>query len=128
MEVLKYNWKILMKECDGRCNKLIKLLRILTGIEPPLKKYSINISNILKERDNLSYSLNIKEFLLHKNSTNADKCLALYLGSKRNYADYIQYKDSSLPLILVEDEIDLDIMLQNPLINIDEDIINFKYN
>lgn len=129
MKVFFYNWEEIKKASKGKCNDIISLFGILSGYKKNFSRkhfeQAVQINNF---RNKTSFVFNIEDLLSDKRSTTQEKCLVLFLGAKRNYATYLTNKDSSLPIMIVEDILDVNKLKNNPLLEIKGDFIHFKYN
>ena len=123
LNMFKYNWYYLYKYCKGDCNLMLKVLRFFIGEELRDKKaYHIAIKLAKKERT--SFIKDIHGLLADK-ASNQDKCIFLFLASKRNVAEYTLTGNDWLHKALIS--FDINKLKHNTLIEIKSDYIIFKY-
>ena len=127
-KVFKFNWAGVEKAAQGKCKEIIALIGILSGHKKNFSRVQYQKAIDINKMEKTSFALNIEYLLEDKKSTVQDKCLALFLGAKRNYVTYLIDKDSSLPILIVEDILDVDKLKNNPLIEIEGDIIKLNIN
>jgi len=125
LKLLKYNWKYLYKATKGNCSDILSVLKALSGLKIPSQKDRRAIKVMLNgELD--GWILNPEWLLKHKGSTNSEKCVYVYLASKRNYMDYLSAGLTYLPLFVILDEFDETKLMNNCLLTIDKNYIYFK--
>lgn len=124
LKLLKYNWYYLYKATKGDCSYILSVIKALSGIKNPSQRDKKAIRTMLNgELD--GWILNPKWLLTNKESTNSEKCVYLYLASKRNYMDYLSAGVLHLPLFIL-DEFDKSKLMNNCLLKIDKNYIYFK--
>ena len=137
MLIFRYNWLHLKNEAvtifNNRykdvsiCDQIITLVDLMNGTlnnKYTKKQYHASL-RLLADKDKPNFLINASSMLLYDKATIEDKCMLIFLASKRNFADYKLNGITSIPLILVKDylgDYDCD---TNPLLEIDGDIINF---
>ena len=133
VKIFKYNWEGLVKASkylDGsiKCKTIMSLIGILSLHKKNFSRAHYEQALKINALEKSSFILRIDDLLDNSRSTEQDKCIVLFLASKRNYLAYIEHKDSSLPIMIVEDIIDVDKLNNNPLLQVEGDIIKFNIN
>lgn len=127
-KVFKFNWAGVEKAANGKCKEIVSLIGILSGHKKNFSRKEYKQAIEINKLEKHSFALNIIDLLEDRRSTVQDKCLALFLGAKRNYVTYLTNNDSSLPLLIVEDILDVNKLKNNPLISIEGDFIKLNIN
>lgn len=122
--MIMFNWSYLYKYCKKDCNTIIDVLRYLSGIDEITNK-TADIVNKIKDEPKDSYVLDCVGLLTDTTATNQEKCIYIYIASKRNYLDYKMANKDWLNLNLIS--VDIDKIKYNRLLSIKNDIIYFKY-
>jgi len=125
LKLLRYNWKYLYKATKGDCSRILSVLKALSGLKSPSQRDKRAIRQMLNG-DLDGWILNAEWLLNHKESTNSEKCVYVYLASKRNYMDYLTASRRGLPLFVVLGEFDENKLKNNCLLTIDKNIIYFE--
>lgn len=121
LKLLRYNWKILYKKTQGDCKQILSVVKALVGLKKPSQKDKKTITEMVK--GNLDgWILQPKMLLMHRGSTDWEKCIYIELASLRSYEDYVQYGIDTIPLFITDYKVDT-----NCLLEIKEDKIYFKY-
>lgn len=126
IKVFKFNWEGIKKASQGKCKNIVSLVGILSGHKENFSRQHYEQAVKINKLEKTSFVLNVEDLLNDKRSTVQDKCLVIFLGAKRNYLDYIKDKNSSLPIMIIEDILDIDKLNNNPLLSVEGDFINFK--
>lgn len=124
--MLLYNWNVLYKHTKGDCYLIINVLKALIRLKKVNKKEALVIRHMIKiDRD--SWILDPVSLLQDKSSTITEKCVYIYLASKRCYNEYKTHGVDVVPIFLIENEFNLNNLKNNCLLIIEEDYIKFKY-
>lgn len=126
IKLLKYNWNKLYKATNGNCALIISTMKTLVGIKNPSQKEQRVINKMLKARLD-GWIENPTMFLQDKGSTDAEKCVFIYLASLRNLSTYLESNVNSIPCFIIEDSFDINLLRNNCLLKIENDKIYFKY-
>jgi hypothetical protein len=121
--MFRFSWKGLYEECDKDSDRLMNILEYYNGKVVEYQDASTIIKIAAYKKD--SYILNLKRFISDTVATNSEKSIYLYLASKRNIMDYQLYKVDCLNLNAAS--IDVVKIIHNPLVEIVNDNIYFKY-
>lgn len=124
--MLNYNFKAISKAAKGNCDTIVKLLKLLCGIKKHPNREEYLMLGKLKNKELDSYILN-PAGLLNNNYSSNDICIYVMLASKRSYARYISNGDSSLPIYVVNDIINIEKLKNNMILDIDDTHIHFRY-
>ena len=122
--MFKYSWVGLYKHCNGDCNTILNILKYYNGKEVVTTKIANIISKIAKHTKD-SYIQDLRGLLEDRTATNNDKCVYLFLASKRNILDQQIDGIECLPIWLAS--LDVNKLKHNALIELDNDNIYFKY-
>ena len=116
---LFFNWISLVKETKGNPSKTVAVLQDLANNNP--LKYGLRVK--LK---GTSFLLNAKGILNDKSTDILYVYQYLLLAARRDYSFYSLYGTATLPLSYYPD-IDLSSVKTNPLLNVTNTEIYFKY-
>lgn len=133
--VFRFNWIDLRDEGEDLakinktsiCSEIVLLLELMTGIRNnkfSKKEYHASL-RLLASMTKPNFLLNV-ETILEYNTTVENKCLLFYLAGKRNFADYKLKGISSIPLKLVENQLEFYDFGNNPFLHVEGNTINFK--
>ena len=121
--MFKYSWQCLYDACGRDCYNVIRILRYYDG-----KPVDIDVASIIatiSKCPKTAYIHNLRGLLSDKTVTANDKCVYLYVASKRNISDFefygIDYLNRNLTLTNVSK------LEHNRLFEFDNDNIYFKY-
>lgn len=127
-KVFKFNWAGIEKAAQGKCQGIISIIGILSGNKVNFSREHYQQAVKINKLEKTSFVLNVEQLLNNKRATVQDKCLVVFLAAKRNYLDYLKDKNSTLPLMVVEDILDVDKLNNNPLLYTKGDFIYFNEN
>jgi len=138
MLIFRYNWLMMIKEATqlaeenymniSICEQVLVLAGLMNGTlnnKYTKKQYHASL-RLLAEKDKPNFLLNAYTVFTYNKASVEDKCLLLFLASKRNYSDYALKGISAIPYALVENTLKDYDWENNPLLELDGDIINFK--
>ena len=119
--LIRFNWNAILRYYSGDCKKsVIALVSVICD------NYNM--------RDLLLYHKQQPDCWLQKpidfvmnGSTYNQKCVYLHLATKRNWLDFEEYGSTTLPLHVVEDLYAIPTLQSNPLLTINNEMIDFKY-
>lgn len=132
-EIFRFNWMELINEAKqlstGRvCSEIVLLLELMVGTRNNKynkKTYHASL-RLLASKDKPNFLLNVLSMLTYNKASIEDKCLLVYLASKRNFADYKLKGITSIPFELVKEDLEFYDWENNPLLSLEGDSINFK--
>lgn len=120
-----FNFDNLIKEAKNDTRRFLSLLNILYHKKLPSKKSGIRIIN--SNLNGKSYILNLKDILEVANTVDSSYIIQyVELCSKRDYNLYRLYNYKNLQLSMYPD-LNLEVIKHNPLLNITNTEIQFKY-
>ncbi len=124
--MLQYNWNKIVQISNGNVGDIITILRIITYKLYP-KNYKDKVFKFYEHNyGGRSFLLNPKK-LLNIGRSFSDKEVAEYAGvaSFRNYAEFLQTKDTTLDLLMCP--ISEDTINKNRLLEIKDNRIHFMF-
>lgn len=122
--LIKFNWEGILSYSSYDCKKAIKLLSQIITNNYGIKDYKVIESMRLGIKD--CWLIRPVEFLMNGSTTN-EKCVYLHLATKRNWLDYTETGNTSLPIYIVDQFYSIESLQTNPLFNIYNETIDFKY-
>jgi hypothetical protein len=136
--IFRFNWIALKKEAttlaenDAKrslCYYIVILVGIMTGYvqNKYSKKSYIASLRLLALKDKPNFLLNVESMLAHRKAALEDKCLLIFLSSKRNYSDYALKGITYIPYMLVEKALKDYDWKNNALLSLEEGFIHFKF-
>lgn len=105
------------------CNKIIDILEYYNGKEVDCEIADVIVKIAECKKD--SYIRDLNGLLSDKRASNNERCIYLFLASKRNHLDYLIEGIDWLPINLVS--VDTNKLKHNSLIELDNNYIYFKY-
>ncbi len=124
--LLRYNWNRLYKYSKQDCTVAVNALKAYLKLKRLTKKENYILQRMLEEKQD-SWILKPISLFTHKASTISEKCIYLFLASKRDYNQYLSQGIDFIPTFIVEDKLNIDYLENNSLLTIEDEIIRFKY-
>lgn len=121
--MFKYSWDCLYYACKQDCNVVLNILKYYNG-----KKVNTEVAEIITKISKCpkpAYIHDLYSLLNDATASANDKCMYLYLASKRNIVDYQLYGTDWLNINLAS--VDASKLKHNRLIELINDNIYFKY-
>lgn len=126
---MRFHWNSLSKNSNGNCFDIINVLKIVSGIRKPSRKY-LNIIYAMLNYDLDGWIEKPVQLLNNKYASCNDKCIAIHIASFRSYMDYIERGIDSVPIFIIKNIYNIDKLRNNCLLEVTDNVIkiNGDYN